>query len=72
MFCEDRIIFRGFPQAWPTRSPDLNPLEYWFWETLRARAFHVDSPRTAMANLFDKWVKIELIFLKYQPVGQVT
>jgi len=30
MFGENRVISRGFPQAWPARSPDMNPLDYWF------------------------------------------
>jgi len=46
MFGENRVISRGFPQAWPARSSNLNPLDYWFWGTLKARVFHVDSPRT--------------------------
>ena len=30
---------------WPPRSPDLNPLDYWFWGTLKARVFHNNAPR---------------------------
>ena len=46
MFGENRVISRGFPQAWPACSPDLNPFNYWFWGTLKARIFHVDRTRT--------------------------
>ena len=31
IFGENRVISRGFPQSWRARSPDLNPLDYWFW-----------------------------------------
>ena len=46
MLDENRVISRGFPQGWLARSPGLNPLEYWFCGTLKARVFHVDSPKT--------------------------
>ncbi|GBM70914.1 hypothetical protein AVEN_97453-1 [Araneus ventricosus] len=28
-FGNDRIISRHFPTAWPPRSPDLNPCDFW-------------------------------------------
>ncbi|GBO00911.1 hypothetical protein AVEN_86610-1 [Araneus ventricosus] len=30
-FENDRIISRHFPTAWPPRSPDLNPCDFWLW-----------------------------------------
>ncbi|GBN41737.1 hypothetical protein AVEN_192270-1 [Araneus ventricosus] len=30
-FVKDRIISRHFPTAWPPRSPDLNPCDFWLW-----------------------------------------
>jgi hypothetical protein len=32
----ERWIGRGGPVNWPTRSPDLNPLDFWLWEHLKA------------------------------------
>ena len=40
-----RVISRGCKISWPPRSPDLNPLDYWFWGTLKARVFHNNAPR---------------------------
>ena len=28
------------------RSPNLNPLDFWFWGALKARVFHTDPPET--------------------------
>jgi hypothetical protein len=36
----------GCLNTWPARSPDLNPLDYWFWGTLKARVFHNNPPRS--------------------------
>src|SRR6185437_4396534 len=36
---ENRIISRHFQNAWPARSPDLNPLDFWFWGYLKSRVF---------------------------------
>jgi transposase len=35
----DRVIGRGFCIPWPPRSPDLNPLDYWFWGWLKSKVF---------------------------------
>jgi len=45
-FGADRIISRGCDIPWPPRSPDLTPVDYWFWGTLRARIFHHHPPST--------------------------
>lgn len=34
-FPVNRIISRGFPQIWPPYSPDLSPLDFYFWSTLK-------------------------------------
>ncbi|GBL81419.1 hypothetical protein AVEN_143703-1 [Araneus ventricosus] len=34
-FGNDRIISRHFPTAWPPRSPDLNPCDFWLWSYLK-------------------------------------
>ena len=30
-FGDERVISRGFPTAWPPRSPELNPCDFWLW-----------------------------------------
>ena len=35
----NRIISRHFPEQWPPRSPDLNPLDFWLWGYLKSRVF---------------------------------
>jgi len=35
----NRIISRHFPNPWPARSPDLNPLDFWFWGYLKSKVF---------------------------------
>ncbi|GFV32619.1 uncharacterized protein TNCV_441111 [Trichonephila clavipes] len=34
-FTNDRVISRAFPTAWPPRSPDLNPCDFWLWGYLK-------------------------------------
>ena len=41
---EQRVIGRGFGIPWPPRSPDLSPLDYYLWGTLKARVFHTFRP----------------------------
>lgn len=45
-FSEERIIARGVGQPWPPRSPDLTPLDYWFWGFIKARVYHCSQPST--------------------------
>lgn len=45
-FGADHIISRGCERNWPSRSPDLTPVDYWFWGTLKARIFHYQRPRS--------------------------
>lgn len=35
----NRWIGRGGPQSWPPRSPDLNPLDYFFWGHLKSLVY---------------------------------
>ncbi|GFU50783.1 uncharacterized protein TNCV_2494891 [Trichonephila clavipes] len=30
-----RVVSRAFPTAWPPRSPDLNPCDFWLWGYLK-------------------------------------
>ena len=45
-FPEDRIIARGVGTCWPPRSPDLTPMDYWFWGMVKARVYHAHKPST--------------------------
>lgn len=36
---EDRWIGRGGPVAWPARSPDLNPLDFYFWGNFKSLVY---------------------------------
>ncbi|GBO41116.1 hypothetical protein AVEN_203840-1 [Araneus ventricosus] len=34
-FTNDRVISHAFPSTWPSRSPDLNPCDFWLWGYLK-------------------------------------
>jgi len=34
-----KIISRCFDNAWPPRSPDLTPMDFWFWGALKRRVY---------------------------------
>ena len=34
-FSDERVITRTFPIAWPGRSPDFNPCDFWPWGYLK-------------------------------------
>ncbi|GBM05965.1 hypothetical protein AVEN_80559-1 [Araneus ventricosus] len=38
-FADDRAISRSFPTAWPSRSRDLNPCDFWLWGFPKYRVF---------------------------------
>ena len=40
----DRVIGRGFDIPWPARSPDLTPLDYWYWSVLKDRIYSSGQP----------------------------
>lgn len=44
VFPEERIIARGFSQNWPAYSPDLSPLDYYFWGTVKDRVYNCFRP----------------------------
>lgn len=35
----DRVISRSFPLAWPPRSPDLAPNDYWLWGMIKSKVY---------------------------------
>ncbi|GFU45127.1 hypothetical protein TNCV_4235811 [Trichonephila clavipes] len=38
-FGADRVISRGFENAWPPHSPDLNPCDFYLWGHLKEMAY---------------------------------
>ncbi|GBM75493.1 hypothetical protein AVEN_183809-1 [Araneus ventricosus] len=54
----DRIISRHFPTAWPPRSPDLNPCDFWLWSYLKDVVYGgpianlADIKKPALRNTF--------------------
>lgn len=49
----NRWIGRGGPVAWPARSPDLSPLDFFFWGRLKALMYEtpIESPEELVARL---------------------
>ncbi|GFT57444.1 uncharacterized protein TNCV_4515411 [Trichonephila clavipes] len=50
-FGDDRVLSRHFHHAWPPRSPDLSPCDYWFWGYLKSQVYR-DRP-TSLGMLKD-------------------
>ncbi|GBO37895.1 hypothetical protein AVEN_81984-1 [Araneus ventricosus] len=48
-----RWIGRGGPVAWPPRSSDLNPLDFFFWEHMKSLVYEmpVDSAEDLVARI---------------------
>lgn len=40
VFPDHKVIARGYPQNWPAYSPDLSPLDYYLWCTVKSRVYH--------------------------------
>ncbi|GFV96931.1 uncharacterized protein TNCV_4351441 [Trichonephila clavipes] len=38
-FGDNRVISQHFPDAWPSRSPDLNPCDFRLWGFLKDRIY---------------------------------
>ncbi|GFT46894.1 uncharacterized protein TNCV_3989541 [Trichonephila clavipes] len=50
-FGDDRVLSRHFNHAWPPRSPDLSPCDYWLWGYLKSQVYR-DRP-TSLGMLKD-------------------
>ncbi|XP_076246510.1 uncharacterized protein LOC143186686 [Calliopsis andreniformis] len=50
---QDRWIGRGGPVAWPPRSPDINPLDFFFWGYLKNAVYRqpVQTPEELVAKI---------------------
>lgn len=56
---EDRWIGRLGPQAWPPRSPDLTPLDFFLWGYVKERVFDrecssADEMRQRLIDVFNQ------------------
>ncbi|CAK1595200.1 unnamed protein product [Parnassius mnemosyne] len=56
---DDRWIGRLGPHAWPPRSPDLTPLDFFLWGYVKERVFNrecdsADEMRQRIVDVFDK------------------
>ena len=40
---KNRLISRGFEFPWPARSPDLNPLDYFYWGFVKSQLYNKTS-----------------------------
>ncbi|KFM67194.1 hypothetical protein X975_24756, partial [Stegodyphus mimosarum] len=38
-FTTETVISRYFPTAWPPRSPDLTPYDFWLWGYLKSKVY---------------------------------
>lgn len=54
----DRLISRGCDVPWPPRSPDLSPLDYWFWAWLKSKVFTLQSPLRSIDDLKQRIVEV--------------
>ncbi|GFV11931.1 uncharacterized protein TNCV_1784511 [Trichonephila clavipes] len=50
-FGDDRVLSRHYHHAWPPRSPDLSPCDYWLWGYLKSQVYR-DRP-TSLGMLKD-------------------
>ena len=44
----DRLISRRSEHAWPAHSPDLSPLDYWFWGAIES-VIYIQKPNSIPA-----------------------
>ena len=49
---QDRLIMRNGPVLWPPRSPDLNPIDFYFWGY--AKDFVYQVAPTTRANMMNR------------------
>ena len=45
-FGEERLISRFNLHAWPPRSPDLSPVDFWFWGNLKRLVYSLGLPKS--------------------------
>ena len=45
---QNLIISRGFELKWPPNSPDLSPLDFWLWGTIKSKAYKSGRPNNIL------------------------
>lgn len=45
-FSAQRVISRNFPQPWPSRSPDINPCDFYLWSHMKQIVYCGTYPKT--------------------------
>ena len=58
-FGAESVISRRYQRNWPSRSPDLTPVDNWRWGTLKARIFTMKARRV--------WINCDVAFKKNVP-----
>ena len=43
-FTEERLISRFHTHPWPPRSPDLSPVDFWYWGNLKRLVYATGVP----------------------------
>ncbi|KER31346.1 hypothetical protein T265_12999, partial [Opisthorchis viverrini] len=67
-FSDERVIARGFSNFWPARSPDLTPLDFWFWGMIKARLYHENKPKNLVelsARIKEECARVTLEEVKH-------
>ncbi|GAA57918.1 hypothetical protein CLF_113348 [Clonorchis sinensis] len=67
-FSDERVIARGFPNFWPARSPNLTPLDYWFWRMIKAHVYHENKPKNLVelrARIEEEYARVTLEEVKH-------
>ncbi|GBM90703.1 hypothetical protein AVEN_154643-1 [Araneus ventricosus] len=54
-FTDERVISPDFPTAWPPRSPDLTPCDFWLWGFIRDQIYGEHPP--ALSHLKDSIIR---------------
>lgn len=69
----DKVISRHFQFAWPPRSPDLTPMDFWLWGYLKSKVY-IGAPKT-LPDLKDSIVRefqqIPLVMVKSAIISTV-
>lgn len=59
---DERCIGRLMTRPWPARSPDLNPLDFFFWSFLKEKIY-----QTPVVDIIDLEFRIDAAFLQVTP-----
>ncbi|GFW35548.1 transposable element Tcb1 transposase [Trichonephila clavipes] len=54
-FGECRMLSCHFCHVWPSRSPNLNPCDYWSWSNMKLQVYHDRLPSLGMIKDHIRW-----------------